>query len=900
VTSRVASARLVLRSLAAFPAVLVMIAAVTVGLALVATTLPRAVDGVVSNIVRFDVADASPLNRDLIAQGVGAYDLGASASGTPDGMTDEAAAVWGRLDGQLAVFRDALPQPLRGVLAEADFTAATAPILTSGSGLLPADIGLRYDPRYLSRITVTEGREPAGGPAVVGAGQPIEVIASESASAQIEWEVGETRTLPLDLRDEEIRQDVLLVGLFTANDPDAVYWTQATATQRPVVMSKSVPPAVVVNVFADPAGYPAIAQAQALLPVMSSVWFSSRADDVSAVTATTIATQIRQLATTDHLLEGSVKPHLVFASRLPELLEDSLARSAATQAVLATIIVSPIGLAVALQVLVARLAAERLRPSLALLAARGASRRQRLTLAALPVLLIGAASAAVGLLLGLALPGGDFGSAGAVAVALVAVAPAVLLGAFTLRGAPKAAPGRLERILRLAAEALVVLATAAAVVASVQREDDSAVDLLAAAVPLLLSLVGCIVALRVYPAVVRGWLDRSTRDRGIGAFVGLARAVRGGTAGLVPLVAVIIGVSVAVFSGLLSSTLTTGLSTAAHASVGADVSIDNVRLDADALDGLRALDGVEAVAGTTTGTTQKLDFEGRDRMSVAVVLVDAGELAAVQRDVPGRVPLDDALSGPSTDAAPVMVSAEVSEALGGATTGELGKRPVAVVGTPVGGEHLGLSGKFLIVDRASAEAIPFAAPGISSLVLVRVAPGASIPTVVDALRGAVPEAAVLTTAAEQRALLGENPTIADVHVAALLAIAGAALVTSVALVLTLVLEGPARRGTVALLSAVGLSRRQGASVVRWELAPLAVAGLLGGALLGVALSFVVMLIVDLRPFTGGYEQPALAVDPLLAGATVALFAAVFAATSALAARAATRRSSSAPDRGTTR
>ena len=881
-----ASARMLARSLAAFPAVLVMIGAVTLGLSLLATTLPRAVDGVVSGIVHYDVADASPLNRDVIAPGAGAYDIGGSTSGVPDGMTAEGAAVWGRLDDQLGEFRESVPEPLRGVLTSADFTAATEPGVSASDGILPASLGLRYDPRYLSRITIIEGREPRDAPTTLPSEQPLEVLASEATALQLEWEVDETRPLVLDNGEG---QQVLLVGVFTADAPDAAYWTQATATRRPAVQSKFVPPDVTAQLFVDPAGYPAALRAQ--LTIRSSVWFSARADEVGAESASVIAAQIRRLATSDHQLGDSEMPRLVFGSRLPELLEDSLARSATTQAVLVTILVSPVWLAVTLELLVARLSAERLRSSLALLAARGASRRQRIALVGVPMLLLGVAAAAVGLVTGLALPGGELGIAGAIAVGVAAVAPAVLIAIFATRGpagATGAAHGRLARLARVAVETLVLLAAAAAVVAATQRDqitDSGSVDFFSSAVSLLLSLVGCVIALRVHPLIVLRWLAGSERRRGIGAFVGLARAVHGGTAGLVPLLAVLIGVSVAVFSGLLSSTLTTGLDTAARASVGADMTIDAVRFGPDDLEALRSIDGVAGIAGFAVETSQKLHLADGDELTVAVGVVDSADLAEVQAGVPDSVPLDDALDG----AAAVMVSTGVADALAGDTSAELGSDAVKVVGPPIAGTRLGLSGNWLLVDRANADSIDAASSDISTRVLVRVSNEAEIGRVADRVQLALPDSAILTTVADRTSLLSTNPAIGDVHTAARLAILGAVLATATALLLTLVLEGPARRRTVAMLSSVGLSRRQGAAVVRSELAPISLSGLLGGAVLGTALSFVVLGIVDLRPFTGGDEQPVIAVDPVIASVVVVLFAAVFLITGALAVRTATRR-----------
>jgi putative ABC transport system permease protein len=900
------SLRLLARALNAFPAVLVMIITVTVGLALLATTLPRAVAGVVSDIVRHDVSAASPLNRNLIATGSGLYDIAPSAAGIPAGMSEDNARVWGRLDDQLAVFRAGLPEPLRGTLTDGDFTVAVTPALSSRPGILPAALSLRYDPRYESRITMTAGRAPENTPAALPSAEPLEVIVAEAAAQKIEWSIGDARPLALDIG----AQQVVLVGTFVANDPDASYWTQATATHRPVVIP-GVPPSVDAGVFVDPVGFPAAVAAG--LTFRSSVWFETDADAISADNVAAIATQTRQVAISDHQLGDSTMPRLVFTSGLPEVLEASVARSITTQAVLTMIIVSPIGLALTLEVLVARLAAERLLPSLALLAARGASRRQRLALVAGPALLLGLLAAAVGCAVGLALPGGHVGPAGVAGVLVTAVTPAALLALFTLRPTPTTSTGssRALRVLRVGGEIVLLLATGAALLAALQRGRASdgapaaSVDLLSAAVPLLLSLLGCIVALRLYPVLVRRCLDVSRRARGIGAFVGLSRAIRGGTAGLVPLLAVILGVSVAVFSGVLSATLSTGLDTAAQTTVGADIALENVRLDQADLAELRTLDGVAAVAGIAIDRSQRFQFPGHATMSVSVGLVDSADLAAVQGGVPGRVPFDARLAGAAVDAVPVQASAELSETLAGASTARLNRANVTVVGAPLAGRQLTLSGNWVLVDRAHADSLDFVSTGVSTRVLVRLTEGADSAAVITALRAAVqvkadadtslsptaPAAAALIvrTPADHVAELNENPTVRDVHAATALAIIGAALITSLALALTLLLDGPARRATVARLSAVGLSRRQGGAIVRWEVAPLSVAGLLGGVVLGAALSLLVLQIVDLRPFTGGFDQPSITANPLISGGTALVFAAVFLGTGAVAARQATRR-----------
>jgi putative ABC transport system permease protein len=520
-------------------------------------------------------------------------------------------------------------------------------------------------------------------------------------------------------------------------------------------------------------------------------------------------------------------------------------------------------------------------------------------------------AALVGCGIGLALPGGQLGLAGVLAVLVTAVAPALLLGLFAVPLGQGRSNG-VVRMLRLVGELVLLLTTVAALIAAVQRgpATDAAsagsIDLLSAAIPLLLSLSGCVVALRLYPVLVRRGLGGAQRARGIGAFVGLARAIRGGTAGLIPLLAVILGVSVAVFSGVLSATLTAGLDTAARTSVGADISLENVRLTPTDLDELSGLDGVAGLAGVAIDRSQRFEFTGHDLMSVSVGLIDAAQLAAVQAGVPGRVEQNDRLTGGSDTEVRVLVSTELSEALAGETAAELNGVPVTVVGDPLPGRQLTLKGNWLLVDRAHADTLDFISPDVSTRVLVSVTESANIAAVADALRTAVQEKAsasaasapgapvaptlVVTTPADIVAELSTNPTVRDVHAAAALAIAGAVLITTLASVLTLVLEGPARQATVARLTAVGLSRRQGAAIVRWEVAPLSVAGLIGGAVLGAALSLLVLAVVDLRPFTGGFDQPSITANPLISVGTVLLFAVLFTVIGAVAARRATRAS----------
>jgi len=94
-------------------------------------------------------------------------------------------------------------------------------------------------------------------------------------------------------------------------------------------------------------------------------------------------------------------------------------------------------------------------------------------------------------------------------------------------------------------------------------------------------------------------------------------------------------------------------------------------------------------------------------------------------------------------------------------------------------------------------------------------------------------------------------------------------------VLTSAIGADARNRILSLLRTLGGTRREVAALVAWELAPPALIGLLAGVALGLALPWLVLAAVDLRPYTGATTQPALAIDPLLvAGAAGAVGVAV--------------------------
>ena len=869
--------RLGSRALRAFAPVAVMLTTVTLGMAVLATTIPRTIDGFLTDGVQFDARQATPTVRDLRADDYVIFDYGPGDSVA--GMDEGAADVWGNVDDGLARLRSTMPNPLRDATNPADYNVVTEPAFSQPYAKPKAGVGIAYDPRLLSRVTLVEGEIPLTVPDEIPSGGSIDVIASRAIADRLWWEIGDSRTLTLPDRLDQV---VTLTGIFEPDDATDPYWEHTSHALIASVPEEAEYTEAVV--FANAAGVPA-AEASVMRP-RSSLWYSVRSGAITASTTSVLGQQAREFTTVAQSISDTTR--MPFRTKLPELLDEVQVRNASSQAILATILAGPLGLAVAIEILIARLAVSRVRQSLDLLAARGASAAQLRLLLALPALAIGVLATGAGVALALLLPGGQLGIGGLAAITAVALAPAllvVLLGTARRRSAPsRLLAGR----LRIAVEALVAVGAIAALVTITQRgvgsgASSGGVDLLAAATPLLLSLLGCIIALRLYPLALGRALSATTRSRAIAPLLGMARALRAGSAGLVPILAVLIGVSVAVFSGVLSTTLSSGLQTASRVEVGADIGVSDVRLDGATVDEIRGVPGVDSAASISTEIFHYLYPADQSRLTVTLALVDSADLAEVQRDRPYAIPLTDELLTTDGGAVPLLVSTTVAESAHGTSSAMLDEARVRLISPGVYAPIIREAPSWVLADRSHAEALDYASPTIATQVLVRLEPGASVAQVRADIQDIAGDGAQVTVPADVAAEITSNPAVGGIRGAALLAILGSVVLSLTALVLTTVIDGRQRRRSLGLLAPLGLSRRQGRAAVAWELAPLSLVGLIVGLLLGAVLSLVLLTTVDLRPFTGNAVQPDVVADPLTLLAIVGGFALLLAAVGVLAA-----------------
>ena len=153
-----------------------------------------------------------------------------------------------------------------------------------------------------------------------------------------------------------------------------------------------------------------------------------------------------------------------------------------------------------------------------------------------------------------------------------------------------------------------------------------------------------------------------------------------------------------------------------------------------------------------------------------------------------------------------------------------------------------------------------------------------------------------TTAADRVAAadrLTAAPIVTGLRWALLTGLVIVGLLCLAAVIMTTILNSTARGRLLAVLRALGATASQGRWLVSWEVLPMAVTTVLVGAGLGVLVSALVAGAIDLRPFTGGAEQPGLSVNPLVVAGLLAGFVAVVAGAIAISAVAAQRRSTAA-------
>ncbi len=276
----------------------------------------------------------------------------------------------------------------------------------------------------------------------------------------------------------------------------------------------------------------------------------------------------------------------------------------------------------------------------------------------------------------------------------------------------------------------------------------------------------------------------------------------------------------------------------------------------------------------------------RVRNTVTLIVVDFAGLAAFRDGLPAD------LTSEVDGAVPVLASDDLVAALEPDADLLVEGEPVAIVGSADRSTGIAATSNWMMVDASFSQrllGLDFR-PGI---LLVDVAADADLAAITDAIITASGPTTTVTTPAEVTQQLLGAPTVGGLRVALVVAILVALGLAGIAVAMTFVAGGRARGRLLSLLSTLGLSTRQAGGLAAWELAPTAIVAVGVGTLLGLGLPWIVLGAVDLRPFTGGGEQPAIEVPALVVLGVVGAFAAIVAVATAAATFAGRRVSAAA-------
>ncbi len=750
--------------------------------------------------------------------------------------------------------RSAQPEPLRSLLGPAQFfaryPAADSFVPPAGSGYFRVGLEVLADPDLAGHAELVAGEWPAPGTDA----DLVDVAVASVAAERMGWAVG-----------DRLGQRYRVVGVFRPTDPADVRWEHIEYGRRYV--EKADPDRgteILTAVFVSPRTVTG-----------GSGWFDSafrftgwfRLDprQVAGVDVDLLAAQLTGMLAAPWEMRAATddwpSEETRFQSELGQALTEVSAQQRGTRALVAVSAAGPLGVAAALVVLAARLVADRRRPTLALTSARGMSPRQQRRIAAAEGLLAGLPAAALGTVIAwLLTPGGPPGPTAWLIAAALATAPAAALAWQTAPTAGRRDLSARGGKARLVAEALVILAGAAAAWRLLGGWDGGdGVDVLGAAAPLLLALAGCVVALRAYPFPLR-WLHRALRPRrGLTGFLGSARALREPAGGPIPVVAITLGSALALSSAILLGTLSHGIESAAWERAGSSLTVSGPRISAEMADDIRALDGVTAVSRIRAGGSSVQLTTPAGEAFVRVLLADRELLDAyaVGFDDP---PVPAALFA-AGDPAPAVFGGGLPDA----PTGQLGQvgevRRVAKLDLLPGAQS-GTGWVLLDADRW-----PGGDAAKSTLALVALAPGADGAAIAVEIEGLVDYAHVTTAEDELNQLRG-SPTVSGLSaIFALLAGATAALLV-LAISAAQLLGAESRRGLAAILSTLGMPRGRLRALAAWELAPVVAVALVFGLALGAGIAALQVRASDFVALTGAATAPALAVDALAVGSVV--------------------------------
>ncbi|SDK60097.1 FtsX-like permease family protein [Arthrobacter sp. ok362] len=870
----------------------VLVAVLILVMSFLLSVWPRAVEGMLTADIQKGLSQASPSLRNPSTNSSRLPLLGPGQGGTSAGFNSGAGALdssliplWGAMDEATEAVRQRAPEPLRSALGRGQYLFSVSKLIGSPEsaitipGIKSLTANIAFDPRIQDNVTISQGRTPhalavpepqdRAHPAVPTA--PMEVMAAPETAERMHWAVGQEYKMPVGLPG--MYQAIRLTGIFVPKNPDEDFWAvNGFALQPRVTNDPESGDAITGRVYANPASVSFMDYAGFQTTQFSTqVWFPLLIDNVSANNGIALLSQLKAFENTDQTFDAGPDANAYFIQRVrfdgtaPDILNSSLIRASSTNAVLAMLATGPLGVCAAAMALSIRLLLERRRRILVLAAARGASSLQLRGAMAIESLSLGVPAAAGGMALAIYFTPATLQWQHLLLPACLVVAPALLTAAMKVDGDRrhlKRSPNR----WRLAAECAVMILAILAVYELLQPQAGNEINPLAILTPLLLSGAVSVIVLRLYPLPIAVLERRGKRSIGLAAFLGSARTLRSPAGGLTPILAVVLGAGIILFSGVLYGTLRDGVQEVAEIQVGAQVSLHGPGFTPEQVRRTATLAGVAAVSQVTDFSSVSVTVGDRV-IDARLILIDARKFATVTAGIPAV--LSPEQMGELTTAAhgtiPIAASASLNTNTGATGTITLG------TGVPVNVIALGPAANVLTSDPkwvvADADTFKKVAPQdlLPNQLLMKLTPGADSAAVADAIRKFGWRAVSVESIQERSAEIRSRPIIGGLQLGLVMIVVFVWLLCALTVVMTSVANAPPRNRLIVVLRALGAPKSTDKYLLVWEFLPVTVAACAGGTVLGLLLSWVISNAVDLRVFTGGLTQPPVSIDwPVLA------------------------------------
>ncbi|MGW0196965.1 FtsX-like permease family protein [Nonomuraea sp. NPDC003201] len=797
--------------------------------------LPRAMQA------SFDEA----LRRSLVAAPAVQADLTVSVESR---SSEEDLHERGQFDARDRRWRQILPPALRPLASGAGHMSAktTSTPVTGTRGHTHMNLGWLSDADR--RVDWVQGRAPGKPSTMRYEGETIpvfEVGIVADALPELGYKVGQTKMV-----GENDYAALKIVGAFKAKDPRDRYWShnvdllQVIKAQTPGSdeLEKHVTTLIPEEGLAALSGEGRNLSYHWVLPIDARGASALAAPDLQAAVA-----EFGRVAA----LQSTASPYHL-GTGLSKLLGDFLAEVATAQTVMYLVLGGLLAVALGVIALVVLLLGNRLDHTLSLARARGGSLRQ---VAGTGALLTGVAvlpAALAGYGLSFLVPGP--------ALPIVHLGPlVVVVAAVGFAGARLALVHRTplhERrddvsagrpsARRVTLEVLVVVL--ALVGAYLLRARGASQDPFLLLAPVGLTLAAALITLRCYPYPLRLFVRLAARGRAAVPFLGLTRAARARSAGVLPVLILLPALGVSVFAAVISGGIADTQRLASWQQVGAPIKVtSNFEIPAASIDRVRATPGVEQVLIAQTGRVQV----GYGAERAEALAVDVAQWRRILDGAPISVP-------------PLSDGALVSPELRGRGTFEIGwqsRVKLATRGVVESVPSFFTSGKFMVVPLS---------------VLTRPAPNTLLikgDVSPDVLARLVPSA---TVESQEGALsaIQDDPLTSTVRWTLVVVTVALGSYALVAVVLALVIGAAERASAVSFLRTLGLSDRQAQRLTVLEILPMILITALVGLGLGLGLPYALGAGVDLSSYAGdlpvGDYSLDLFVPVLLAGGLTAV------------------------------